>query len=215
MTIGERLLNLRKEKNLSQEDLANELNVSRQSISKWETNQSMPDFDKIVSLCKYFNITTDELLTGNKDIVEAEEMNIKTNYARNLAISIGLYIFSLTALILFAAGFDQPVVGVCAFFTFIAIATGLIIYNSIMYGKKRKKEKNDNLQTKLVIEVVNTLCVVLYFLVSFITNAWHITWIIFLAVGLVDAIVKLIFGLNENKCDCEKCECKKESEEDE
>ena len=199
MTIGERLLNLRKERNLSQEDLANELNVSRQSISKWETNQSMPDFDKIVSLCKYFNITTDELLTGNKDIVEAKEMNIKTNYARNLAISIGLYIFSLTALILFAAGFDQPVVGVCAFFTFIAIATGLIIYNSIMYGKKRKKEKNDNLQTKLVIEVVNTLCVVLYFLVSFITNAWHITWIIFIIMASVDTIIKLLFSVKDDE----------------
>ena len=199
MTIGERLLNLRKERNLSQEELANELNVSRQSISKWETNQSMPDFDKIVSLCKYFNITTDELLTGNKDIVEAKEMNIKTNYARNLAISIGLYIFSLTALILFAAGFDQPVVGVCAFFTFIAIATGLIIYNSIMYGKKRKKEKNDNLQTKLVIEVVNTLGVVLYFLVSFITNAWHITWIIFIIMASVDTIIKLLFSVKDDE----------------
>jgi len=199
MTIGERLLNLRKERNLSQEDLANELNVSRQSISKWETNQSMPDFDKIVSLCKYFNITTDELLTGNKDIVAAKEMNIKTNYARNLAISIGLYIFSLTALILFAAGFNQPVAGVCAFFTFIAIATGLIIYNSIMYGKKRKKEKNDSLQTKLVIEVVNTLCVVLYFLVSFITNAWHITWIIFIIMASVDTIIKLLFSVKDDE----------------
>ena len=73
MTIGERLLNLRKEKNLSQEDLANELDVSRQSISKWETNQSMPDFDKIVLICEYFGITTDELLTGKKDIVEAKQ----------------------------------------------------------------------------------------------------------------------------------------------
>ena len=72
MTIGDRLLKLRKERNLSQEDLANELDVSRQTISKWETNQSMPDFDKIVPLCKYFGITTDELLTGDKDIMEAK-----------------------------------------------------------------------------------------------------------------------------------------------
>ena len=61
MTIGERLLKLRKEKNISQEELANELDVSRQTISKWETDQSLPDSDKIIPLCKYFGITSDEL----------------------------------------------------------------------------------------------------------------------------------------------------------
>ena len=61
MTIGERLLKLRKEKNISQEELANELDVSRQTISKWETDQSQPDFDKIIPLCEFFNITSDEL----------------------------------------------------------------------------------------------------------------------------------------------------------
>ena len=54
MTIGDRLLKFRRERNLSQEDLANELDVSRQTVSKWETNQSMPDFDKIVPICNCF-----------------------------------------------------------------------------------------------------------------------------------------------------------------
>ena len=51
MTIGERLLKLRKERNLSQEEFANVLNVSRQTVSKWETDQSTPDFDKIIPIC--------------------------------------------------------------------------------------------------------------------------------------------------------------------
>lgn len=200
MTIGERLLNLRKERNLSQEELANELNVSRQSISKWETNQSMPDFDKIVSLCEYFEITTDELLTGTKDIVEAKEMNNKSNYARNIAISVGLYIFSLAALILFAAGFENSIIGVCLFFTIIAVATGLIIYNSIMYGKKTKKVKEEkNVQEKLVIKVVNIFIVVLYFSISFLTGAWYITWLIFLIMVAVDTIIKIMFSLKKDE----------------
>lgn len=220
MAIGNRLYNLRKEKNISQEELANALDVSRQTISKWETGESTPDFNKICPLCEYFGITTDELISGKQNIIEAKKEDKKAKFARNLAISVGLYILSLVAIILFSAAFDQAIIGVCLFFTIIAVATGLIIYSAIVYGKdkeeeiKEEKEKN-NSTLKGVINIIDILGVIVYLLVSFITGAWHITWIIFLAVGLVDAIVKLIFGLNENKCDCEKCECKKESEEDE
>ena len=66
MSIGERLISLRKSKNLSQEQVADKLNVTRQTISKWETDQSMPDLDKIVPICELFDISTDELLSGNK-----------------------------------------------------------------------------------------------------------------------------------------------------
>ena len=48
MTIGERLLKLRREKNISQEELANELDVSRQTVSKWETDQSQPDLLNLI-----------------------------------------------------------------------------------------------------------------------------------------------------------------------
>ena len=59
--LGERLLNLRKDKKLSQEEVADKLNVTRQTVSKWETDQSMPDFDKIVPLCELYEITPNEL----------------------------------------------------------------------------------------------------------------------------------------------------------
>ena len=48
MSLGERLLDLRKKKGLSQEEIAGLLDVSRQTVSKWETDQSTPDFDKII-----------------------------------------------------------------------------------------------------------------------------------------------------------------------
>ncbi len=62
MNFGEQLTKLRKEKGMSQEDLANELNVSRQAVSKWESNVSYPETDKIVSICKLFNCSMDELI---------------------------------------------------------------------------------------------------------------------------------------------------------
>ena len=197
MTIGDRLLKLRRERNLSQEDLANELDVSRQTVSKWETNQSMPDFDKIVPICEYFGITTDELLTGNKDIIEAKANNVKSNFARNIAISVMIYILSIVVLIIFAAEFDKPILGVSLFFILIAIGTGLIVYNGIYYKKESKDEPSTKQKTllKQVNNIVDTIGLIVYLLVSFLTNAWHLTWIIFIIVGLVNEIVKLIFNI--------------------
>lgn len=206
MAIGNRLYNLRKEKNISQEELANALDVSRQTISKWETGESTPDFNKICPLCEYFGITSDELLSGKQNIIEAKKEDKKEKFARNLAISVGLYILSLVAIILLSALFDQPIIGVSLFFTIIAVATGLIIYSSIVYGKSEKEKTKEakepkNVVLKGITEIISIAGVITYLLVSFLTGAWHITWIIFIVIGLLNAIVKLIFGLKNNSKD--------------
>lgn len=65
MNIAEKIVLLRKKKGISQEELANKLNTSRQAVSKWENNQSTPDLEKLVALSIYFNVTTDYLLTDS------------------------------------------------------------------------------------------------------------------------------------------------------
>ena len=201
MTIGERLLKLRKERNLSQEELANVLDVSRQTISKWETDQSTPDFDKIIPLCEYFGITSDELLTGNFNINEAKKANVKSNFARNIAVAVMLYIFAIIAIVVCAAQFGQPILGVALFFTLIAVATGLLIYNGIYYSKESKDEKvvKQNAILKQITSIVGLIGLIIYLLVSFLTMAWHITWIIFIITGLVNEIVKLIYTVTHDK----------------
>ena len=62
MTLAEKIQKLRKENGLSQDQLALELGVSRQSVSKWELGDSMPDIDKILQLADYFQVSTDYLL---------------------------------------------------------------------------------------------------------------------------------------------------------
>ena len=62
MNLGERIYQLRTQKNLSQGDLADLLNVSRQSISKWETNSSVPELDKLIKLSQVFGVTLDALV---------------------------------------------------------------------------------------------------------------------------------------------------------
>ncbi len=66
MNLGERIYTLRIERNLSQGDLADALDVSRQSISKWENNNSVPDLDKLVKLSALFGVSLDELVKGEK-----------------------------------------------------------------------------------------------------------------------------------------------------
>ena len=64
-TIGNRIAKYRKGKGLTQEALANQMGVSAQAVSKWETDASCPDITALPQLCKILGITTDELLTGN------------------------------------------------------------------------------------------------------------------------------------------------------
>lgn len=64
MTLGERIRSLRMQKNLSQEELAEKLDVSRQSVSKWENDTATPDLDKLVKLSDLFEVTLDELVRG-------------------------------------------------------------------------------------------------------------------------------------------------------
>lgn len=66
MTLGERIASLRNEKRMSQGELAEKLNVSRQSVSKWETDASIPELDKIIQLCELFHISMDELVRGGR-----------------------------------------------------------------------------------------------------------------------------------------------------
>ncbi|WP_138160608.1 helix-turn-helix domain-containing protein [Peptoniphilus catoniae] len=73
MILGEKILKNRKENNWSQEELAMKLNVSRQSISKWEGGTSIPDLDRIIALAKVFGVSTDYLL---KDELEEDSLNL-------------------------------------------------------------------------------------------------------------------------------------------
>ena len=73
MTIGEKIYKLRTERNLSQGELSEILDVSRQSVSKWENGAATPDLDKIIKLSEVFGITIDELVKSENISVPAEE----------------------------------------------------------------------------------------------------------------------------------------------
>ena len=72
MNLNQKITQLRNDNNWSQEELAEKLNVSRQSVSKWESGQSKPDLDKIVVLSNIFDVSTDYLL---KDIMKKKAIH--------------------------------------------------------------------------------------------------------------------------------------------
>ena len=92
------LKKIRKEHNLSQEQLAEELGVSRQAISKWESSVAYPEMDKIITICKKYDVNIDDLLHRDINVVKNdEESNIKynklvNNFFNNLTDSIDMFI---------------------------------------------------------------------------------------------------------------------------
>ncbi len=95
MKINEKIYNLRKEHNLSQEELADKLNVSRQTISNWENGKFYPDIDALVKISKCFNISLDDLLSYDdkvldylKDSTDVVKSNKKLLYAIILNILV-------------------------------------------------------------------------------------------------------------------------------
>lgn len=215
MDFGEKLFELRKEKNLSQEEVADRLNVSRQSVSKWETNQSVPDFDKIIPLCELFGIGAEELLTGKKpeeqnreNEIPKEENRIPTREeirsksAKVVSSSVLIYILAIAFFIVAVAVLClDPVIVTAIFLGVVGVATARIIrhYMSIPKFEKTSKEIKETEIMKQMNGIVGAICFILYFLISFTTMAWHVTWIIFIIDALICQIIRLFFMLKEEK----------------
>ncbi len=210
MSLGEKLLKLRKKKGLSQEDVADILHVTRQTVSKWETDQSMPDFDKVVPICNLYEISTEELfhdevsVSKNEENIHIEDTISQQNYHRKKAlfttVAVMLYILSVVVIIFFSTVLRSPIVGICVFFLVIAVATGLLIYIEMMKPfineqmRKKVLTKEDRLY-KRITSVLSLIVLAIYLVVSILTMAWGITWILWIVYALLTEIIKLSFSL--------------------
>ena len=78
--MSDRIQYLRKQKGYSQEELADKVGVSRQAVSKWESEQSMPDLEKVIIMSELFEVTTDYILKGIEPVSATNRKLIKTLY---------------------------------------------------------------------------------------------------------------------------------------
>ena len=152
MNIGEYLMRARKRKGLSQEEVANSLNVSRQSVSLWECDQTIPTLDNLIALSKLYETSVD-ILTGQKSfevsneikepIIEKEDNEKQIKVYKILSIS-----FTIAAAILIIV----PILS-----TMVSILSIVFSINSM-----KKKKTNLNLFT-LIFGIVFLICGIYFY----------------------------------------------------
>ena len=141
MILADKIIKLRKEKGMSQEELAERLNVSRQAVSKWECNETVPDIQNIIQLSNLFEVTTDYLL---KDNIESTDGNT--------------------------------------------------MYTSSDNSKNTTSEKRGcALAWWEISSAYWVLILAVYLLISFLTGAWYITWILWVASPAIETLVKGVY----------------------
>lgn len=164
MILADKIINLRKKNAWSQEELAEKLGVSRQSISKYEGAQSIPDMDKILKLSKIFGVTTDYLIKDDIEDLEFldeeyeesktrkvsmemanEYLNLKEISAKNFALGVSLCIISPILLIIFSEAYESLLLSVkenvvdgvslTVLFLFIIAAVGIFVREGMLLKK--------------------------------------------------------------------------------
>lgn len=164
MILADKIINLRKKNAWSQEELAEKLGVSRQSISKYEGAQSIPDMDKILKLSKIFGVTTDYLIKDEIEDLEfldedyeesktrkvsmemaSDYLSLKEISAKNLALGVSLCIISPILLIIFSEAYESLLLSVTenvvdgvsltVLFLFIIAAVGIFVREGMLLKK--------------------------------------------------------------------------------
>ena len=191
MSTGEKIYELRKKKNMSQEELAQVLNVSRQTISKWETGESNPDFDKIVPLCNFFEISTDE---------EKIESVSKKNKALTFSMCIVIFIVMCILDVVFESmGVHDSIIAIISLASMGSIAVILVYYFlSKPFEEINKKESKNRKRNNLINSIINLIIILVYLINSFIAG-WEYTWIILIAGLLIKKIIFLIILLKSER----------------
>ena len=188
---GEYLKKLRTENNLSQEKLGEKLGLSRQSISKWEQGNAVPDIENIMKLAKLYNVSVDSILNGEEDKKEetakqenAPEKSIETpayipeekvpqKKKQKVHHTWVFYSYPVLMAILYAllGVLFSPkgwYMGWIVFLTIPLFYTGVLAYN----------------KKKPVIFCYPILMLIIYLLGGFFLKLWHPLWIIFLTIPI-------------------------------
>lgn len=165
MSISENLQILRKTKNMSQEELAEKLNVSRQAVSKWESGSGYPETEKIISICEIFDCSMDELVKGKiaNDLKEEKSNydSVMTSTARGIAIGVGITILGAAVMMTIMGllqGHDQShLLGVIAVLVAVIFAVPMfIVFGTKEDNFKKKNPKVANVYTEEEIEKGNS-----------------------------------------------------------
>lgn len=146
MQFGENMQFLRKQKGMTQEDLAEQMAVSRQTVSKWESDQSFPETDKLIALCDLFGCSMDALLRGDvRESFLEDTVGYDKHYNQftvRICIGVASVLFGLYAMIFSYGVFWSETVSILLFFTFLVIAVAVFILAGLSHGDFVKAHPN-------------------------------------------------------------------------
>ena len=135
MTFGENLQFLRKRAGMTQEELAEKMEVSRQSVSKWESNAAYPEMDAILRLCGLFRCDLDTLLRGDVSRRFGEDASLwdrhMNSFAAAMAAGVALILLGVTLLLLVGEFFALEMWAGVVFFLFLTVAVTVFILSGM------------------------------------------------------------------------------------
>lgn len=170
MWFNENLQNLRKIKNMSQEQLAEKLEVSRQAVSKWESGNGYPETEKLITICEIFDCSMDDLLKGkiSADIPgeKKEYENFQNKFSKGIALAVSVILFGTTILLYFAGlsaqmetselGKQYEIIGITILLLCVLVAVPVFIILGIEQENfKKRYPKLSNLYSEGEVERFN------------------------------------------------------------
>ena len=181
MLLGEKLRKLRIARQLSQEQLADKLQVSRQAISKWELGESIPDTENLILLSKFYGVSIDYLLLN--------ELNISSELETKRSRSSPIFIFGMGGLII---GLTLYIVLWCTYQSILMASIGLIIQIiSVTVVLIKQSELSSQLQRLfLMISAWMIFPFICFYIGSLMMNFYPVS-----RSAMLDFIVEFIFYL--------------------
>lgn len=192
--IANRLVNLRKAKNLSQEALAEKLGISRQAVSKWERAEASPDTDNLILLARLYGISLDELLQTDDEIPKRDpeedekENEKKANDFVNISLK-GIHVVDKDGTEV-RVGWDGIHVDDKSSNERVDIDKDGVFVNGVEYdGSWYKSHQQQKFPMTVIIILV-------YIFISAFFNLWHPGWLLFLLIPLWYTLVEAIYKKN-------------------
>lgn len=152
MELKDKLLMLRKEKNLSQQQLADQLNVSRQSISKWELGEGYPEVEKLILMSSLLNVSLDYLMKDTNEtnlqnqekyFCSHQEIMEYIKYKKSFALKVALAVAIIILSVIIPIQLDGSSLSTFQMLIMIAIAVGILIIAGLSSEKYKKLEKEE------------------------------------------------------------------------
>lgn len=232
MGFSENLQILRKMQNMSQEQLAEKLEVSRQAVSKWENGSGYPETEKLITICEIFNCSIDEILKGkfsedsNGDKKQYE--NLMNKFSKGTALAIVIILIGVTIFMYFAGmpGTEEvkdkySIIGLAILLLFVVVAVPIFIVLSIEqenYKRKNPKLPNFYIEDEIekfnskfakaiaiavMINILSAVQLIFLYGMEIVNDESTIPVVILLGMTTISVFLYVYYGIQKNKYDIE------------